>query len=463
VEYPEFDIYPIIAQGISLHQHWFPEDVPVEQLAATLVGMANTEGGSVYLGVNPDSGKIEGVEDIPAAIDMLFQACLQIEPTLILPVPKSHRVADVAVLEIKIPQGLPHVFNLEGHYYRRAGRQTRTIPADKLRRLLVERGLLQFESQVPEDANLGDLDPQQLEAYASAYTSALNLPGDHVQPAVEEILLQRGCIKEVEGQLKPTYAALLLFGHSPQRWLPTAQILATRFAGSSFGDRFIKQEINGSLTLQLKEAEKFLRSNLQSVVRMVGLTHQETLEYPFNAVRELVINSVAHRDYNAQGDCIHINIFSNQLEVTSPGGLPGPITVDNLLQARFSRNPVIVQVLADLGFVERLGYGLNRVVTAMREHLLPPPQFEESTGIFRVILRNEPSDDLSKYHLEDLNPRQVSALNFLESRKRITNRAYQELCPDVHPETLRRDLSDLVSRGVLLKIGDKKSTYYILK
>ena len=211
------------------------------------------------------------------------------------------------------------------------------------------------------------------------------------------------------------------------------------------------------------QAEKFIRTNLQSVVRMVGLTHQETLEYPFNAVRELVINSVAHRDYNAQGDCIHLNIFSNQLEVTSPGGLPGPITIDNLLQARFSRNPVIVQVLADLGFVERLGYGLDRVVATMRENLLPPPHFEESTGVFRVTLHNEPADDLSAYQLEDLNPRQVAALNYLASRKRITNRAYRELCPDVHQETLRRDLSDLVSRGVLLKIGDKKSTYYILK
>jgi len=143
--------------------------------------------------------------------------------------------------------------------------------------------------------------------------------------------------------------------------------------------------------------------------------------------------------------------------------LPGPITVDNLLQARFSRNPIIVQVLADLGYVERLGYGLDRVVTSMRENLLPPPEFEESTGVFRVILRNEPVEDLSQYQLEDLNPRQASALNYLASHKRITNRAYQELCPDVHPETLRRDLSDLVSQDILLKIGDKKSTYYILK
>ncbi len=459
----EFDIYPVIARGMSSNQHWFSAEVPLAELAAVLVGMANTEGGSIYLGVNPDNGKIEGVRDIPAKIDHLFQACLLSEPALILPVPKTRQVAQVTILEISVPQGLPHVFNFEGRYYWRKGRQTQTIPPRQLRKLLVERGLLQFESQIPEDASYRDLDTQQLEAYADAYIAALNLPEDHSHPTLEEILLQRGCIKEIAGELKPTYAALLLFGHAPQRWLPTAQILATRFSGDSFGDSFIKQEINGSLTQQLKEAEKFIRSNLQKVVRLVGFTHQETLEYPFSAVRELIINSVAHRDYNAQGDCIHLNIFSNQLEITSPGGLPGPITVDNLLQARFSRNPIIVQVLADLGYVERLGYGLDRVVTSMRENLLPPPQFEESTGVFRVILRNEPVEDLSQYQLEDLNPRQASALNYLASHKRITNRAYQELCPDVHPETLRRDLSDLVSQDILLKIGDKKSTYYILK
>ena len=438
MENPEFDIYPRIAQGMSLNQHWFREVVPLEQLAAVLAGMANSQGGSIYLGVNPGTGKIEGVRDIPGAIDNLFQACLLIEPTLVIPVPKTYQVAKAKILVISIPAGLPHVFNLDGRYYWRDGRQTQTIPPRQLRKLLVERGLLQFESQVPEDASIEDLDPQQLGTYSDAYIAALNLPEDHKQPAVEGILQQRGCLKEVDGVLKPTYAALLLFGHAPQRWLPTAQILATRFAGNSFGDRFIKQEINGSLTLQLNEAEKFLRTNLQKVVRMVGLTHQETLEYPFSAVRELVINSVAHRDYNAQGDCIHINIFSNQLEVTSPGGLPGPITVENLLRARFSRNPIIVQVLADLGYVERLGYGLDRVVSSMREYLLPPPNFEESTGVFRVTLRNEPGNDLPQYRLDDIHPRQALALNYLASRKRITNRAYQELCPDVHPETLRR-------------------------
>jgi ATP-dependent DNA helicase RecG len=460
---PEFDIYPVIARGMTAKQHWCSDGIAVKELASVLVGMANTDGGRVYIGVNPDTGKVEGVGDVAAGIDMIFQACLLAEPTLVLPVPKSHQVAKAKILEVSVPQGLPHVYNLEGRYYGREGRQTSTIGPSRLRKLFLERGLLQFESQVPDDASLADLDPQQLAAYYQSYSTALNLPDDHQLPALEDLLQQRGCLKDVDGKLKPTYAALLVFGRNPQRWLPTAQILATRFSGTSFGDRFIKLEINGSLVQQLKEAEKFLKTNLQTVVRMVGLTHQEALEYPYNAVRELVINSVAHRDYNSQGDCIHINIFSNQLEVTSPGGLPGPITIENILQARFSRNPIIIQLLADLGYVERLGYGLDRVVKSMSENYLPPPSFEEATGVFRVTLRNEQLEDLSHFATQDLNPRQVSALNYLVARKRITNRAYQDLCPDVSPETIRRDLSDLVSRGILVKIGDKKSTYYILK
>jgi ATP-dependent DNA helicase RecG len=144
------------------------------------------------------------------------------------------------------------------------------------------------------------------------------------------------------------------------------------------------------------------------------------------------------------------------------------VNLDNLLEARFSRNPVIVQVLSDLGFVERLGYGLDRVVTLMRQNGLQPPRFEEVAGTFKVTLFNEPTGeeafpDMARFREMDLNPRQEMALNHLVSHRRISNSDLQALCPDVHPESLRRDLADLVSRGVLIKIGDKRATYYILK
>jgi ATP-dependent DNA helicase RecG len=204
---------------------------------------------------------------------------------------------------------------------------------------------------------------------------------------------------------------------------------------------------------------------------LVGLQHQEIPEYPFEAVREILVNAVAHRDYNLQGDNIHVNIFSNRLEISSPGLLPGPVTLKNLLEARFARNAILSQLLSDLGYVERLGYGLDRVVDVTRSAGLLPPQFEEVAGTFRVTLFASKSDltsdgkavILSRYLELNLNPRQQMALAQLVARQRISSHEYQTLCPDVHSETLRRDLADLVSRGIIIKVGDKKSTYYILK
>jgi ATP-dependent DNA helicase RecG len=493
------DIQGLLAQGMGPRLHWFPADVPVSRLAAVLAGMANTQGGTVLLGIAPRSPQVQGVPDPEGALDLVFQAALLVDPPLVLPMPQvisapwaaradksataSAGLRSVAVLQVTVPAGLPNVYSLDGSYLWREGAQTNPLPARRLRQLLMERGVIQFESQVPPGACMDDLDTEKVEAYLQA----LQLPGDETP---EAILLRRGCLRPAQGKdapagsdtrqaYMPTYAALLLFGRQPQRWLPGASILAARFFGSTLTDHFIKQEIGGSLSEQLYQAEAFIRDNLRSVVRLVGLAHQETLEYPLEALREVLVNAVAHRDYNLQGDMIHIHLFTDRIEIHSPGGLPGPMTMDNLLEARFSRNPVAMQVLADLGFVERLGYGLNRVVDVMRKNHLRQPVFEELGGSFRVTLFSAITQesnatsaapaaapappDLSAYQGLDLNPRQELALGFLLQNRRITNRDYQDLCSDVHAETLRRDLVDLVERGVLIKIGDKRATYYILK
>jgi ATP-dependent DNA helicase RecG len=455
------NILALIAQGMGPDLHWFPESVSVSDLASTLVAMANTDGGRVILGVAPRAGDVQGIKDAEKSIDKIFQAALLAEPVLVLPLPVAHQAGSEEVLVVTVPPGLPHVYNVEGRYVGRAGRYNEPFSARKLRELLVSRGVLQFESRVPPDADLNDLDEEQVEAYIKQ----LNLRGEEDWRGV---LTQRGCLNKKEKKWLPTYAALLLFGKNPQRWLPNATILAARFTGISFSDEFLKQDITGTLPQQLHQAENFLRDNLRDVVRMVGLAHQETPEYPYEAVRELLVNAVAHRDYNLQGDNVHLYIFSDRLEVHSPGELPGPVNLKNLLKARFSRNAVIVQVLSDLGFVERLGYGLNRVVTVMRQSGLRTPYFQEMAGTFRVTLYGEPFPaqqlpDLSGYRGLDLNPRQKLALDYLATNHRITSRIYQELCPDVHPETLRRDFADLVQRKVLLKMGSKRATYYILK
>ena len=461
---PALDVPGVIAAGMGPEVHWFPEDVPVTRLAAVLAGMANTRGGTVILGVAPRSREIIGISQHAEVMDRVFQAELLADPPLVLPVPRLVPVAKSRVLIISVPSGLPYVYCVDGRYWGREITQTNPLTARKLRELLIVRGIIQFESRTPPGVSLNDLDMEQV----LAYVQALNIPGDDPP---EEILFRRGCLQRVEGKYVPTYAGLLLFGRFPQQYLPNATLLAARFPGVTFSDQFVKQEMTGTLPQQLHQAENFLKNNLNQVVRLVRLVHEESLEYPFESVRELLVNAVAHRDYNLQGDNIHLYIFTDRLEVHSPGGLPGPVTLENLLEARFSRNAVITQVLSDLGFVERLGYGLDRVVAAMREVGMSPPRFEELAGTFRVTLFNDlpragiviPEADLSVYARADLNPRQKVVLQYLTRQRRITNRDFQALYPEVHAETLRRDLAYLVSKGILVKIGDKKSTYYILK
>jgi ATP-dependent DNA helicase RecG len=459
------DIYYLLAQGMGPELHWFPDDVSVSRLAAALVGMANTNGGTVLIGIAPRSGQVQGVPDPEEATDRVFQAAVLADPPLVLPVPTRHKVGteQMCVLSINVPRGLPNIYSLEGRFLWREGRQTNPLGARKLRELLIERGSIHFESRVPPGASLDDLDWDQVQNYLSV----LGVPPGS-RP--EEVLFRRGCLQREDGELRPSYAALLLFGRFPQQWVPNASILAARFPGVNFSDNFVKQDLFGTLPDQLKKAEIFINENMRRVARLVGLQRQETTEYPFEAVRELLVNAVAHRDYNFQGDNIHLNIFNDRLEIQSPGLLPGPVTLENLLQARFSRNAVIVQVLSDLGYIERLGYGLDRVVRMLRQQNLRQPKFDETAGCFRVTLFGSLSEDelntlpdLKLYQAMDLNPRQQMALSYLAVNRRINSASYQDLCPDVHAETLRRDLADLVSRGILLKIGDKRATYYILK
>ena len=141
----------------------------------------------------------------------------------------------------------------------------------------------------------------------------------------------------------------------------------------------------------------------------------------------------------------------------------------NIVDERFSRNEAIVQVLADMGFIERLGYGIDRMIQLMRDDGLPDPLFKEMANGFLVTLTGHGDRFLSIPEVPGgwahmgLNDRQKMALAHLAKHQRITNREYQELCPDVSAETIRRDLADLVHKEVLLRIGRKRATYYIMK
>ncbi|HIQ04302.1 MAG TPA: DeoR family transcriptional regulator, partial [Anaerolineae bacterium] len=451
------EIHALLQAGPSEKLACYSERTSERKLAETMVAMANAEGGTILLGVSSRGDRITGLLDPDAARDRALSASLMPEPPLILPVPHITWLNEKAVCIITIPPGLPHVYSIKGAYLTRTGRHNRPLTTPELRRLLLDREEASFESLPVEGATLADLDQELIARYLT------QLEGLADEDA-SEILTSRGCLVATEQELHPTHAGILLFGRDPQRFLHSAEIILIRYGGLTMEDEFLRQDVRGTLPEQIRQAEVFLVANMRKGMRIQGLEREERPEYPVPVVREAIVNAVAHRDYSIRGDCIRVLMFSDRLEVYSPGRLPGHVTVENIVDERYSRNEVIVQILSDMGFIERLGYGIDRMIRAMEEEGLPRPQFEETAAGFRVTLRGHgstlisPRPETQRWGNLLLNPRQEKALAYVAEHGRITNREYQNLAPDVSSETIRRDLADLVDQGLLLKIGEKRAT-----
>lgn len=455
------EIYERLQRGRDEQTELQPADVAPRRLAQTMCAMANGAGGVIIVGASGGRKPVvTGLTDPEAVQDNAVQAALLCEPPLIIPLPRILPIDGGPVLVINIPRGLPHAYSLDGRYLIRRGTKNEPLVGAELRRLLLARGERSFEALPARDATLDDLAPEKIDRYLSSLEGVGEL-------SAEEVLRKRGCLTS-SGQ--PTYAGILLFGKDPMAFVPGCEITVVRYAGTQMGDEFLRQDIRDTLPEQIRRTEAFLVSNMRVGARLVGFEREDKTEYPVEAVREAVVNAVAHRDYSITGDQIRVFMFADRIEVYSPGRLPGPVTVQNIVEERFSRNETIVQVLADLGFIERLGYGIDRMIRLMQQEDLPEPVFEETANGFRVTLyghgqRLITTDqvDRSRWAHLHLNPRQEKALEYLAEHGRITNSEYQALAPDVSPETIRRDLVDLVERGLLLKIGRKRATYYIFK
>ena len=300
---------------------------------------------------------------------------------------------------------------------------------------------------------------EYLEKWAERTRRSLTMP-------TEELLAEIGAVDE---RGRPTISGLLLFGANPQAFLPQSGLTYVRFVGTEprgedglagYGRR---EEISGPLARLVEKTWAILLEEIHVGAVVKGLEREERTEYPLFAVREALVNAVCHRDYRLRGRRIEIRKFTDRLEIISPGGLPGFITLDNIVDEHFSRNPRVVAGLYHWGYIEELGLGVDRMIEEMTQAGHPPPGFKETAYSFTVSLSNVRERPPSPRWERTMNERQAKALAYIRENGRITNREYRQLCPSVSPETLRLDMVDLVERGLLLKVGAKKGTYYILK
>lgn len=440
---------------------YLPE-ADADRLAETLVAFANGDGGTALVGLTPEGTMNESfsAED---AESLLWQAQSRCRP----PVRTEWQQIEISqgtAVAIRVVRSTElHTLD-DGRVLIRVGAENRPLVGDEVSLLAATKATGDFETEVVTGAVRSDLDDEIIQEYVVKREERGRLV---LSRPVDEVLTEIGALTD-SGE--PTVTGLLLFGREPQFYLPQSSLVFVRFAGTEpRGPEGLpgysrREDFQGPLPRLIEAAWKVIWEEMRVAAVVKGLEREEHTEYPPFAVREALVNAVCHRDYRLKGRRIEVRMFDDRLEVISPGGLPGYITIDNIVDEHFSRNPRIVGGLYQWGYIEELGLGIDRMIEDMVQAGHPPPEFRATPYSFTVALRNVRERRAAPAAWErSMNERQLKALNYVREQGSITNREYQALCPTVSSETLRLDLKDLVERDVLLRIGAKRGTYYILK
>ena len=404
------ELLEIIANGENSGVEFKRDDIRAEALAREIVAMANLRGGMVLLGVE-DDGTISGLqrEDLETWV---MNAILGHVHPMLLPFYEVVALDDgkrVAVVSITMGTSKPYVLRHNGRedIYIRVGSTVRFADRDQQARLFATGGLLHSETMPVSGAAFDALDRERLQDYL------LSQAGDREVPATEDAWLNRmvglGFMTDVNGAAPVcTIAGLVLFGRTPRRFLRQAGIRWMAFSGvdksyQALDDtildgplvgRFARQD-GGSRELIERGLIEDLMDRLQGQPLVStegenlgdGLRRERIWHYPPEALREAVVNALAHRDWTRTLE-VEIIAYSNRLEVLSPGALQNSMTVEKMLAGQRSpRNTTIVGVLRDYGYVDARGMGVrNKIVPLVREASGEEPGFEATEDYVKVVL-----------------------------------------------------------------------------
>lgn len=404
------ELLEVIANGENSGVEFKRDDIRAETLAREIVALANLRGGMVLLGVE-DDGTISGIQRQDLETWVMNVVFSHVHPMLLpfYEVVTLEEGIRVAVVSVTMGTSKPYVLrhNNREDIYIRAGSTARLADRNQQAQLFATGGLLHSETLPVSGAAFDALDRERLQDYLLSYA------GDRVIPATEEEWFQRmvglGFMTDVQGAAPVcTIAGLVLFGRAPRRFLRQAGIRWMAFSGTdksyqalddSLLDgplvaRFANQDGTSRELIERGLIEDLMdRMQGQPLVSMEGedlgdaLRRERTWHYPPEALREAIVNALAHRDWTRTLE-VEVVAYSNRLEILSPGALQNSMTVEKMLAGQRSpRNTTIVGVLRDYGYVDARGMGVrNKIIPLIRQASGEEPTFEATEDYVRVVL-----------------------------------------------------------------------------
>lgn len=407
------ELLEIIANRENSGIEFKRDDIRPEQLAKEVVALANFQGGKILLGVE-DDGSISGLQRDNTEEWVMNVFRDKIHP-MILPFYEELQMdAQMRVAVVSFPQGIskPYVIRHHGReeIYIRMGTTSQLASREQQARLHALGGMLHTELMPVPGTSLQSLDAARLENYLRDIIRDLELP-DTPQEGEKRLLGLGFLIEGQNNQIFCTIAGLLLFGINPRRFLKQSGLRVMVFEGMDKEYQALLDDIlegplvgrweigdSGKKLIDTGLIEKFMDCVGPFISQEASeidedLRRKKTWFYPLDAVREIVVNALAHRDWTRFVD-IEIGVYADRFEVISPGALQNTMTIEKMVAGQRSpRNILIMEVLRDYGYVDFRGMGIRtKVIPLMRRENKAEPYFEATEDYLKTVLPRKSSD-----------------------------------------------------------------------
>ncbi|MBE3064496.1 MAG: putative DNA binding domain-containing protein [Spirochaetes bacterium] len=418
----------------------------------TIVAFANTAGGTLLIGVEDKSGHVRGVVQVLDLEERLANLISDLVAPRLVPEIEilPWRRTQVLAVQVYPSSTRPHHIRREGPeagVYVRVGSTNRRADRELIEELRrFSRGEAFDEKPMP------GLDSEALDFRAASESFAA------VRAITRRDLETLRLVTDHQGRKVPTVGGMLLFGRDRERHFPDAWIQAGRFRGADKSGIRDRAEIHSFPVCAIEAAIAFVEKHAMHGAEIGAVRRKERWNLPPVAVREAVINAVAHTDYSQRGAPIRVSIFDDRLEVENPGLLPFGLTIEDLHHGISKlRNRVIGRVFHTLGLIEQWGSGVQRMTAACTEMGLAPPRLEEIATRFRVTIFTE------RVGPPTLDKTDQSIVGALAGRKGLLTSEIAGMI-GLTPRATRTRLARLVGSGLVREVGtgpqDPKRRYF---
>ncbi len=436
----------------------------LKPILKNLVAFANTAGGTMIIG-KEDSGAVVGIDDVFSAEEKLASSIADSIYPPLMPEIEIVTVQNKTLLVIRVPHWRgPFYIKTEGPekgVYIRLGSTNRIASADIIAEIMRSKANTSFDQLPIPELDVSAINMEKIEKVFSKVGKIADINN----------LISMGILVPYSNKQVCSNGGLILFGKDEfrEKYFPNSVVRCARFRGDDRVEFIDQLDVEGSIIDAVDQVPKFIRRNSRLAAKIESTYRKDIPEYSPVAIREVLTNALVHADYSIKGMNPRIAIYSNRLEIESPGMFPFGYTMENFISGvSHVRNKVISRVFRELKLMEGWGTGYKRIKNVCEKQGYQTPVWQENGTSIRVSFEphlitkggNHPTTDKPS---PTLTTRQEQILQLFETNSLLNStEVLDKLSLNVAERTIRKDLLTLKELGLITKIGDGPITKWKL-